>query len=277
MGGADASRPRPVRRGSGRPAERTRAGQGSVRRGAGARITADFRRVPSRGGRGVAAARPRVRRRQRLRRVASGTRAGETRDRARRGGALRVLPARETSRPRRPRGRVAGQVALARRVSPSRGGRHLAVALALVRHLPRTLAALEVGALSEWRAEIVVRETAVLAPEHQSAVDAELFDGLGPEPLPGCGGAAASLDSPGPRHDELRDRVPSGGSRVAVHAALTAAAAASRADGDGRSRGQLTADLLVERVTGQATAAAENVEAQVVITDRAPDRRLRLR
>ena len=91
----------------------------------------------------------------------------------------------ESSQRRRRRDRgarevgVAGQVALARRVSPSRGGRHLAVALALVHHLPRTLAALEVGALSEWRAEIVVRETAVLAPEHQSAVDAELFDGLG--------------------------------------------------------------------------------------------------
>lgn len=76
---------------------------------------------------------------------------------------------------------VAGQAALARRVSLSRGGRHLAIALALVHRLPRTLAALEVGALSEWRAEIVVRETAVLAPAQQSAVDAELFDGLGTE------------------------------------------------------------------------------------------------
>jgi hypothetical protein len=76
---------------------------------------------------------------------------------------------------------VAGQVALARRVSPSRGVRHLALALALVHHLPSTLAALEVGALSEWRAELVVRETAILAPEQQSAVDAELFDGLGTE------------------------------------------------------------------------------------------------
>ena len=59
---------------------------------------------------------------------------------------------------------VAGQVALARRVSPSRGVRHLALALALVHHLPSTLAALEVGALSEWRAELVVRETAIPGP-----------------------------------------------------------------------------------------------------------------
>jgi len=54
-----------------------------------------------------------------------------------------------------------------------------------------------------------------------------------------------------------------------VHAVLTAAAAASRAGGDGRSKGQLMADLLVERVTGQATADAVPVEVQVVITDRA--------
>jgi hypothetical protein len=56
---------------------------------------------------------------------------------------------------------------------------------------------------------------------------------------------------------------------VAVHAALTAASAASQAGGDGRSKGQLMADLLVERVTGQATASAVPVEVQVVITDRA--------
>src|SRR5690242_11846309 len=76
---------------------------------------------------------------------------------------------------------VAGQVALARRESPSRGARHLSTALALVRHLPMTFAALETGAISEWRAELVVRETAVLAAEQQGAVDAELFDGLGAE------------------------------------------------------------------------------------------------
>ena len=56
---------------------------------------------------------------------------------------------------------------------------------------------------------------------------------------------------------------------VAVHAALTAAAAASRAGGDARSKGQLMADTFVERVTGQAAAQAVPVEVQVVMTDRA--------
>ena len=43
---------------------------------------------------------------------------------------------------------VAGEVALARRDSPARGGRHLGLAKALVHEMPHTLAALECGALS---------------------------------------------------------------------------------------------------------------------------------
>src|SRR5258705_11972150 len=51
------------------------------------------------------------------------------------------------------RGRgLASEVALARRDSPSRGGRHLGFAKALVHEMPHTLAALEAGALSGWRA-----------------------------------------------------------------------------------------------------------------------------
>jgi hypothetical protein len=51
------------------------------------------------------------------------------------------------------RGRgVASEIGLARRDSPARGNRHLSVASALVHEMPHTLAALECGALSEWRA-----------------------------------------------------------------------------------------------------------------------------
>jgi hypothetical protein len=56
---------------------------------------------------------------------------------------------------------------------------------------------------------------------------------------------------------------------VAVYAALTKHADARKATGDPRSRGQIMADTLVERVTGQATAGAVPVEVQVVMTDRA--------
>jgi hypothetical protein len=54
---------------------------------------------------------------------------------------------------------------------------------------------------------------------------------------------------------------------VAVYAALRKAADAAIAAGDGRSRGQLMADLLVQRVTGQATATRVPVEIHLVMTD----------
>lgn len=192
---------------------------------------------------------------------------------------------------------VAGQVALARRESPSRGSRHLAMALALVRHLPQTLAALEVGALSEWRAEIVVRETTVLTDDQRTAVDAELFDSLGTAGVGQLGdrelerrvrAIAYRLDAQSVmarRRDAETERrvtirpapdtmcyvsaylpVAQG---VAVHATLAKTAATARAQGDERSAGQLMADTFVERVTGQASAKAVPVEVQVVITDRA--------
>jgi hypothetical protein len=52
---------------------------------------------------------------------------------------------------------------------------------------------------------------------------------------------------------------------VAVHAALQAAAGRGRGPGDERTRGQVMADTLVERVTGQAVAEAVPVEVQLVM------------
>ena len=49
---------------------------------------------------------------------------------------------------------VASQIALARRESPNRGGRHLGFALALVHEMPHTLALLRSGRLNEWRAVV---------------------------------------------------------------------------------------------------------------------------
>ncbi len=69
---------------------------------------------------------------------------------------------------------VAAQVALARRDSPARGGQHLGLAEALTKELPHTLAALAGGQINEWRATLVVRETACLSVEHRGQVDAEL-------------------------------------------------------------------------------------------------------
>src|SRR5262245_30500679 len=73
------------------------------------------------------------------------------------------------------RGRgVASEIALARRDSPARGSRYLSVAKALVHDMPHTLAALATGALSEWRAGLIVREAADLSAEDRRVLDAEL-------------------------------------------------------------------------------------------------------
>src|SRR5690242_4733657 len=77
--------------------------------------------------------------------------------------------------PARDRGRgVAAQVALARRESPHRGSRHVGLARALVHEMPETIAHLTAGAVSEWRATIVCRETAVLSVQHRREVDRRL-------------------------------------------------------------------------------------------------------
>ena len=84
------------------------------------------------------------------------------------------------------RGRgLASEVGLARRDSPARGSRYLSVAKALVHDMPHTLAALDCGALSKWRATLIVRETAALSVEDRAVLGAELcadiatLDGLG--------------------------------------------------------------------------------------------------
>ena len=202
--------------------------------------------------------------------------------------AARGVPASERARG------IGAQVALARRDSPSRGGRHLGFARALVTEMPHTLAALTDGALSEWRATLLVRETACLSRDDRSRVDAELC--ADPTTLAGLGDravgeaarrAAYRLDpqsavartnrAESERGVTLRPApetmsyltgllpVPQG---VAAYAALSAAADEARAAGDPRSRGQVMADTLVERVTGQATAAGTPVAVNLVMTER---------
>jgi hypothetical protein len=54
---------------------------------------------------------------------------------------------------------------------------------------------------------------------------------------------------------------------VAAYAALARAADTSTASGDARGRGQVMADTLVERLTGQAQATEVPIEVQLVMTD----------
>ena len=63
--------------------------------------------------------------------------------------AARRIEEKEAGVPAQRRGRgVAAEIALARRDSPARGGRHLGFSKALIYEMPHTLAALEGGALS---------------------------------------------------------------------------------------------------------------------------------
>jgi hypothetical protein len=189
---------------------------------------------------------------------------------------------------------VAAQIALARRESPVQGDRHLGFAKALVREMPQTLQALAAGVLSEWRATLLVRETACLSVADRRRVDAELasdhklLEGLGNRKLAGeARRRAYRLDS----HSVVRRARKAEGERfvscrpapdtmtwvtallpvaqgAAVHAALRRAADTLRAQGETRTRGQIMADTLVERVTGQAAAGNARIEIQLVMTDR---------
>jgi hypothetical protein len=185
------------------------------------------------------------------------------------------------------------QIALARRESPARGGRLLGLAKALVTEMPHTLAALDSGELNEWRATLLVRETACLSAQDRRAVDAELapdtgtFTGAGDRTLTAAARAAAYRRDPRTvtaraahaateRHVSLRpapDTMCYLTALLPVAQGVTAYAALSRhadtlhAAADPRSRGQLLADTLTERLTGTPDGIT-GIEIQLVMTDR---------
>ncbi len=190
---------------------------------------------------------------------------------------------------------VAAQLGLARRESPFRGARWLSVARVLHTQMPHTLRLMASGALSEHRASILVKETDCLDETDRRHVDHALC---------GAGGNAASLSTraleqaarrhalaldtsavveraakaEADRHVTIRpapDTMTWVGALlpvkqgVGVYAALKRAADAARAAGDPRSRGQVMADTLFERVTGASAAEPVSVALDLVMTDRA--------
>jgi hypothetical protein len=185
---------------------------------------------------------------------------------------------------------VASEVALARRDSPVRGGRHLGLAKALVHEMPHTLAALECGALSEWRATLIARESACLSVDDRRVLDAELCADV--SKLEGKGDAritaaakeiAARLDAqavvdraakaeadrtvtirPAPDCMTYVTVLLPVAQGVGVYAALKREADTTF---DDRSRGQVMADTLVERVTGRPAEAPESVALNLVMSD----------
>jgi hypothetical protein len=192
---------------------------------------------------------------------------------------------------RRGRG-VGAEVALARRESHHRGKRHVGLARILVDEMPCTRQALRQGRIDEWKATILVRETACLSLEDRQTVDRQLAGDLdrlekrGVRELEGAARAlAGELDAAAcvlrrriaesERHVTLRP-VPDTMTRlsaelpvatgVAVFKALSDAADSARAAGDSRSRGQVMADTLAERVLGTARAVVP-VEVELVVSD----------
>jgi hypothetical protein len=156
--------------------------------------------------------------------------------------------------------------------------------------MPHTLAALGCGALSEWRATLIVRESACLAVEDRELLDAELcgdisnLDGMGDARIVAAAKAIAyRLDAqavvdriakaendrtvtirPAPDNTTYVTALLTVAQGVGVYAALKRAADRSF---DDRSRGQVMADAFYERITGRPADQPEPVAVNLVLTD----------
>ncbi|NVN51811.1 DUF222 domain-containing protein [Mycolicibacterium hippocampi] len=185
---------------------------------------------------------------------------------------------------------LASEVALARHEAPVKGNQHLGFANALVHEMPHTLAALAAGVLSEWRATLIVRESACLRVEHRRVLDAELCADL--SRLVGWGNnrveaeakkialrldaAAVVARSAKAAKDRCVTIRPAPDTMTWVSALLPVAqgvavyAACKRAADttfDGRTRGQVMADTVYERVTGRSAATPVPVALNLVMAD----------
>lgn len=181
---------------------------------------------------------------------------------------------------------IADQLALAGHVSPTEGSRRLSTARALWFDLPQTFALLVAGRISEYVATLVVSETRHLDAEKRRDVDSAVV-AAGLEEL-GVRAAAALARKKAYQADPCgyteRGRTERNHRRVTLRpvpdtmalltgylpveqgiaclAALKQQVAACKAFGDPRSRDQIMADTLVERLTGQTAASDVNIEVQ---------------
>jgi hypothetical protein len=191
---------------------------------------------------------------------------------------------------RRGRG-VSSQVGAALQSSPHTGAAFLGTARAWVMDMPYTFEALRTGVLSQWRATLLVRETAHLSVEDRARVDEEVCGPAGLAALARMGTKrlvarikelAGRLDvhacvkrnakavserrvSVRPAPDlmvYLTALVPMQ-QGVQAYAQLRAHADAVRATGDERGAGQVMADTLIERVTGRDPGHADEVPVTI--------------
>jgi hypothetical protein len=168
---------------------------------------------------------------------------------------------------------LAHQAAYARRESPHRAQRHLALARIVRAELPHTWKAWQQGRITEWKVTLVARETACLTLADRRAVDAAVasdadrLEAMGVRQLQHAAAAEAARIDPasavtrrrqaeGDRHVTLRPApdamvlltavlpVKDG---VGLYASLQRRADEARAAGDPRTRGQIMCDELVGR------------------------------
>ena len=185
---------------------------------------------------------------------------------------------------------IAEQIGLATKTGPWHGSRRLSLARDLWFDLPATYALLARGEISEYVAQLVATETSHLDPERRRHVDQQLvaagLDQHGPEgggrgrPETGVSGrpgrlAATGAGPPGsdrrvtcrpaPDTMSLLNALLPVEQGVACYAALKHHTDTVKAGGDARSRDQIMADTLVERLTGQATADQINTEINLIM------------
>ncbi len=205
---------------------------------------------------------------------------------------------RETIAPQDARRSVGSVVALARRESPTLGDRFVGLSRALVHEMPRTMAALTEGGVSERVAVAVVAATATLSVEDRAEVDARLGPLLTRLGVKQAGAAAArvaaELDAASvvarmeaavkSRRVTVRP-APDGMAYLTVLGPLkdvvgAHAAVQARARGvvggqcpdehpEGRGVGAVAADTALRLLSGRATGQLTPVEVHLVMTDRA--------
>lgn len=186
--------------------------------------------------------------------------------------------------------RAGDEVGLAKRVSPGSGRKFLSTARTVVTGLPNTFKALATGSISEDKARIMVEETAVLGDADRRRVDSRMKRSLGPAGLRSLRTEARALSAEMDAEAAAKRAAKAASNRrvsltpledgmgrisailplpqaVAAFESLRRAAEATVAGGaaNGRSRAQVLADTVVERLSGRPSASAVPAEVHLVV------------
>jgi hypothetical protein len=184
---------------------------------------------------------------------------------------------------------IAEQIGLATGTSAWHGSRKLTLARDLTLELPQLLDLLAWGAVSEYAVQLVATETSHLDPDTRRRVDQQLVasgvDRLAPKQAAGLARRLAYAADPAgavkrarkaradrrvslrPAPDTMAwfDALLPVEDGVACLAALTRHTDTLKAQGDPRSRWQIMADAVTERLTGQAPADQRLVELNLTM------------